>query len=743
MNIKLIMYKRGVNHIHSWKSLLLVFLMVITIFFLKANPTITGLAVYKGEYEEQSQVHQWIFSNFTDYFYNLTLLNLSTREVRLIPQITYYNWTTELRTPVVITSALLHTSGNKLNKTLEIQAIDGEHVNLNKNNSNLLDLALANALNNGDMLSLYLLQGNNIHTSVYLCDNGTVCNAPGYGLVEFNGEAGWYNITISNLSSPKTIFALDPPNHIKIDYVKAIAIEFVEHNVTNSTYPSSAGIETTDLNINNLQNFNSFSRQEILNNQHINYSFSLNSGVSWQNISESGRLSSVNTSSGKIRIKAILNSDGASTPILNEMNLTYTVKICAEDWAVHYGECLINNSKLKYYLDENNCGTTNNFPVDNGIYVSCDYCILHNCTGSFEKLFYINGSALVEVNALNRTSTKLYFNSSRGGTPFLVTIIKYNRTAYSTPPQAASLDQYFNIGSNLTIIDAAKLVFYYTDKEMEAKNIQENTLSIYYYNETGKYWEKLDSVVNVTDNSIYAIISHLSWYGLLEKENEVNDNVNSVSSSSGGGGWGRISSSDRNIVAELEEGVAVHLPVATETAESQTSPNSPKIQCDYVLEVSLPEQISFIKQNSYTGKIINKGNCVIDSLAVYSSPELDSVIEFSPAVIIDLQQGNTSSFVVIRRTESEHGLFSWLTGSAVAPLVTKLVTKEVEGNIIMEITDDHELVFTKTIPLQIETIAADEIVNAIKITFPLLLVAAVLLVLIIINRRKRLTIKTE
>ncbi|MBD3354399.1 hypothetical protein GF361_00260, partial [Candidatus Woesearchaeota archaeon] len=47
---------------------------------------------------------------------------------------------------------------------------------------------------------------------------------------------------------------------------------------------------------------------------------------------------------------------------------------CDEDWQVHYGSCLTNDSRLKYYTDANNCGKTDDLPADNGTYAACDYC---------------------------------------------------------------------------------------------------------------------------------------------------------------------------------------------------------------------------------------------------------------------------------------------------------------------------------------------------------------------------------
>ncbi|MBD3248712.1 hypothetical protein GF336_01585 [Candidatus Woesearchaeota archaeon] len=48
---------------------------------------------------------------------------------------------------------------------------------------------------------------------------------------------------------------------------------------------------------------------------------------------------------------------------------------CDENWQIQYGDCLVTDLKLKYYIDINNCGTTKDIPDDNGTYASCDYCI--------------------------------------------------------------------------------------------------------------------------------------------------------------------------------------------------------------------------------------------------------------------------------------------------------------------------------------------------------------------------------
>lgn len=59
---------------------------------------------------------------------------------------------------------------------------------------------------------------------------------------------------------------------------------------------------------------------------------------------------------------------------INKPFLNFSIISCFEDWIVNYTECNINDERIKYYTDNNSCGTFNNLPLDNGTIESCDYC---------------------------------------------------------------------------------------------------------------------------------------------------------------------------------------------------------------------------------------------------------------------------------------------------------------------------------------------------------------------------------
>lgn len=47
---------------------------------------------------------------------------------------------------------------------------------------------------------------------------------------------------------------------------------------------------------------------------------------------------------------------------------------CYEDWSPQYDTCQMNNTQIKYYTDDNTCGSAEYLPFDNGTEVACDYC---------------------------------------------------------------------------------------------------------------------------------------------------------------------------------------------------------------------------------------------------------------------------------------------------------------------------------------------------------------------------------
>lgn len=59
----------------------------------------------------------------------------------------------------------------------------------------------------------------------------------------------------------------------------------------------------------------------------------------------------------------------------NEVYMQYECVICNEDWVEDIPICLINDTYLSTYTDQNACGTYDDLPAQNGTYQSCNYCL--------------------------------------------------------------------------------------------------------------------------------------------------------------------------------------------------------------------------------------------------------------------------------------------------------------------------------------------------------------------------------
>jgi hypothetical protein len=102
---------------------------------------------------------------------------------------------------------------------------------------------------------------------------------------------------------------------------------FKEINITYTKY-SHQGILTfeNDLVVQNVTNWGILTGNCVLNGQNIRYEYSIDSGFNWNPLASDLNLSSVSTSTNKIRFKVILETEDTSlTPTLYSITLTYSV----------------------------------------------------------------------------------------------------------------------------------------------------------------------------------------------------------------------------------------------------------------------------------------------------------------------------------------------------------------------------------------------------------------------------------
>ena len=190
-------------------AIIVLFLGIISVFSLLLffKPKITGLVVYG----EIFYTKNWSFNNPYDYVYNDSVV--LDGDVKLAPIITTTYWNTSTETDYSVTSALYDPS----DKTEKVNVLDNKKHEVKENK--LFDIFFDESLENGDVISLYINEGD--EGSIYLCDKGTLCQAPGYGSVSYDEEEGWYNITISGLNTPAKVFNLNPSDDIKINFINS------------------------------------------------------------------------------------------------------------------------------------------------------------------------------------------------------------------------------------------------------------------------------------------------------------------------------------------------------------------------------------------------------------------------------------------------------------------------------------------------------------------------------------------
>ena len=450
---------------------------------------------------------------------------------------------------------------------------------------------------------------------------------------------------------------------------------------------------------------------------------------------------------------------------------------CIENWTVNYGVCQTDDTILKFYVDTNYCGTINNLPLDNNTRVSCDYCIpswqevnsscwpgntftssfsdthncyaltgletdhnqpaaaiygcnycvLYNCTGSFGGIYSVLSNETWQINAIKETNSSLELISNQSLDNVTVTLVEYSVNPKNSTVGAVSLYHYVDVNSSLRNFSLVKIIQYYTEEEVNQNNVEENTLMIYHYNEMNQGWEELNSTINVTGKYIYTVVSQWGLYGLFGQGKVSSPVATNPASNSGGGGGGSgasnsvVSSNAGNKKSsEVSKTTALFLKTKTVPSwEVEPKPSSGQ-RCNYVLEVSLPKEISLIKDDFFQGEIVNKGNCVIQKLDLYLSPDLAPLVDLPQASFTNLQEGNITNFILIRKSVKEKKLFDFFTGSVVADIATPmgLVTSmKTSGYLTLEGRDDQLSLFKKNITFTVEVLDVRKTANYFRVVF--------------------------
>lgn len=675
--------------LYGW--FILITLAFVTVLFLSEPlPTPTGYAVSLLANPEVSAEKIWDCSNSSEYTYNSSAISLNgTAQLMLIVTTTstIINETNESS----LLFATEYEDGDTANRTNKVNSLGSGNVQLDDGKI-VLEVILDTQLQNNDLLSLYILSGTDASGRIYVCNDSSGCGSSEYGSLSLPSSisAGWYNLTLSGMSSATNTLFIDSPDKIKIDMVKGYKkSNRTEITMTNS-YPLSSSIETADFQPSNWKSWGVLSKVEQLNGQTTHYYYSTNSGSTWTAVSANLNVSTV--AGNTVRFKIELNSNTTSTPVVDALSIVYsTQQPCTESWDTQYGSCLKNDTKLKYYTDSNECGTVSLLPVDNNTYASCDYCDLFNCSKSLiqQPVMETRGNRTIYVvDAVNTVNLKLEIDAAGNSN---VEMMSYSYNIKNATPSSTAVNRYVDIESTAPNITSVTIMLYYNVTDIVT--LDENTLKIYYYNETSAVWDDLTSTVNVSGDYVSAVVPHMSLYGLFGEAFS-----STTESTSGGGGGGRRNA---EITAPISKDVVETAETILPTRSESTSTielNAPisETSCDYVIEISLPDQITLGNNNSYEGEIINKGNCEIPFLKVELSPALRDKVTIPVSYFESISPGNKTNFVLIRTQHNNDGFFG-----ATSYVVGNLREETISGFMMVEGQDEQQAVFTRELPLEV------------------------------------------
>src|SRR3989338_1647611 len=209
------------NRLNHNIALLAVFLAlaISSMVVMIQEPTITGFVVY----EEAKGIKNWTFDNASEYEYNNSLINTGGSEAKLVSTLGYTYWNTSNETDYYLIKAWYNPS----NKTDKVGSIDNNKLEVKEDN--LFEIFFSKSLDNGDIISIYIKDGDS--TNISLCKLGTACSSPDYGFIGYNESEGWFNITLSSLASPTKMIAISVKDDVEFDYITSS-----KGNITKALY---------------------------------------------------------------------------------------------------------------------------------------------------------------------------------------------------------------------------------------------------------------------------------------------------------------------------------------------------------------------------------------------------------------------------------------------------------------------------------------------------------------------------
>jgi len=310
--------------------------IAVLIYFIGAE--YTGFAAYGNELFFDNN------SNYASYD-----INFSDSEMKLISYTSMENITTEQNYNYYIDEAEYDDEDvDELVKEYDALFLamdqDGERLEFELDDKKFI---------NNQTIALHIINGS--ESDIYLCRSNGACEYNGTNFIGggYYSNPGFYNITIVNLEYEKKKIYLKSDEDIDIDYIYMIERNISEELTEEAYFKEQGSIETENISI--FGDFNYFDANFELNNQTIEFYYRENE--TWNS------LNAGNITFNPEKLKIVLKSDKANTPVLNNFSLSYTMP-CEENWTCTSWTGCINDTKTRICNDDNLCGTEINKPEE-------------------------------------------------------------------------------------------------------------------------------------------------------------------------------------------------------------------------------------------------------------------------------------------------------------------------------------------------------------------------------------------
>ena len=274
------------------------------------------------------------------------------------------------------------------------------------------------------------------------------------------------------------------------------------------------------------------------------------------------------------------------------------------------------------------------------------------------KAMVLNNS----INFAKEQKTRINFSQSKAMLEFIISEDIQNSTVLvaesanntkSTLPNASALGRYLDIvldnaaRQNLT---SFSIKMYYTDEEVVNARLDENSLSIYYFNDTSMLWQELNTTVNTTEKSLTVTVGHASTYGVFGSQQSTqaspSADASSASGSAGpspGGGTTTIIRQEETPKVKIEEKNTQKTAIA-EAPNTQASMEKPP-ECRHNPVLKFSENVSFVENEFVVGIVENNGDCKISKIDLEVSENIRKYLDIVYSVD-NLDKNRSLTFIV-------------------------------------------------------------------------------------------------